>query len=139
MSDVRKVRAEAAAWLARLHGPNRTPEVEAGFLCWLSEDPERAAAFEHIIDTWGKSACLRRRPFEGMTSGKPPGFRRSLARATLATIGIATPAIIGAAFYLHNHAVTIRVGEQRALPLEDAPNIHEVGRGGDPVEPERER
>ena len=39
-------RAEAAAWVARLHGPNRTPEVEAGLRRWLADNPEHAEAFD---------------------------------------------------------------------------------------------
>ena len=68
-------RAQAAAWIARLHGPNRTPEVEAGLRRWLEEDPERAAAFELVTDTWEKSARLRRRPLEEIISWEQPGLR----------------------------------------------------------------
>jgi transmembrane sensor len=41
-------RAEAVVWVARLHGPNRTGEVEAGLRRWLADDPEHAAAFEQV-------------------------------------------------------------------------------------------
>src|ERR1700686_3536223 len=82
-------RAEAAAWIARLHGPNRTPEVEAGLRRWMAEDPERAAAFELLTDTWEKSAQLRRHPLEQVASWQWPGFRISLSGAALATVAIA--------------------------------------------------
>src|SRR5581483_3291178 len=38
-------RAEAAAWIARLHGPNRNARVEEGCRRWMAEDTERATAF----------------------------------------------------------------------------------------------
>ena len=117
-------RAEAAVWVARLHGPNRTPEVEAGFRQWLSEDPERAAAFELLTETWEKSARLRRRPSEVMVSIERPGFRLSFSRAALATLVIALTAGIGTALFLQRDGFETRVGEQRTLNLEDGTRIY---------------
>jgi len=119
----RAARAEAAAWLARLHGPNRTPEVEAGFRQWLAEDPERAAAFELLTETWEKSARLRRRPFEEMASWQLPGFRISFSRAASAAAATALIAIVGTFFYLRADGVTTRIGEQRILALEDGTRV----------------
>src|SRR5689334_5602715 len=45
-------RAEAAAWITRLHGPNRTHEMEAGFRQWLSESEENRSEFEGLTDIW---------------------------------------------------------------------------------------
>lgn len=117
-------RAEAAAWIARLHGPNRTPDVEAGFRRWMAEDPERAAAFELLTDTWEKSARLRRRPIERMASWELPGFRLSFSRAAIATVAIAILAVIGTVFFLKNDALITRVGEQRMLTLEDGTRVY---------------
>src|SRR5687767_2251255 len=88
------VRAEAAAWVARLHGPHRTPEVEAGFRRWVDEDPERARAVELITDTWEKSARLRRRPFEEVKSWERPGFRMRFSHAAVAVAAIVAVAVI---------------------------------------------
>jgi transmembrane sensor len=51
-------RAEAAAWITRLHGPNRTPEMEAGFHRWLSESAENRAEFEGLTDIWAAVGAL---------------------------------------------------------------------------------
>jgi len=51
-------RAEAAAWITRLHGPNRTPEMEAGFRKWLSESAENRAEFEGLTDIWAAVSTL---------------------------------------------------------------------------------
>lgn len=117
-------RAEAAAWLARLHGPDRTPEVEAGFRRWMADDPERAAAFEWLTDTWEKSARLRRRPMEQIARWESVGFRVSFARAAFATMTVAMLAVVGTVFYLRNDAVITAVGEQRTLTLEDGSRVH---------------
>jgi transmembrane sensor len=118
------VRAEAAVWVARLHGANRTREVEAGFRQWLSEDPERGVAFELLTDTWEKSARLRRRPSEVIARLERPGFRLSFSRAGLAAVAIAVVAAIGTAFYLHTDGVATGIGEQRTLALEDGTRVY---------------
>jgi transmembrane sensor len=117
-------RAEAAAWIARLHGPNRTRVVEVGFRRWIAEDPERAAAFELLTDTWEKSARLRRRPFERVASWELVGFRINFSRAALATVAVAFLAIVGTIFYLHSDAVATAIGEQRTLALEDGTRVY---------------
>jgi transmembrane sensor len=118
------VRAQAAAWVARLHGPNRTEEVEAGLRRWLAEAPEHAAAFELLTDTWEKSARLRRRPMERVASWQAVGFRLSFSRAALATMAVAALAVLGTIFYLHSDAVVTAVGEQRTLTLEDGTRVY---------------
>jgi transmembrane sensor len=117
-------RAEAAAWVARLHGPNRTREVETGFRRWLAEDPERAAAFELLTDTWEKSASLRRHPAERVASWQLVGFRISLSRAAVATLTIAVLAVVGTLLYLRTNAVTTAIGEQRTLALQDGSRVY---------------
>lgn len=118
------VRAEAAAWVARLHGPNRTPHVEAGLRRWLADDPEHAAAFELLTDTWEKSARLRRRPLEQVASWEGPGFRISFPRAALAAGTTVVLAILATIFYLHTDAVMTGVGELRTLTLDDGSRVH---------------
>lgn len=117
-------RAEAAAWVARLHGPHRTPEVEAGLRRWMAEDTERAAAFELLTDTWEKSVRLRRRPFERMASWELPGFRVTFSRAAVVTMAVAMIAVVATAFYLRSDGLATGIGEQRMLTLEDGTRIY---------------
>jgi transmembrane sensor len=116
-------RAEAAAWIARLHGPNRTAEVEAGLRRWMAEDPERAAAFELLTDTWEKSAQIRRRPIEQVASWQWPGFRISFSGAALASVAVALLAVLGTVFYLHDDGFATAIGEQRTVILEDGTRV----------------
>lgn len=118
-------RAAAAVWVARLHGPNRTREAEAGVRRWLAEDPENAAAFELLTDTWERSARLRRRPGTHAERWEGPGFRISFARAALGTVAVIILAILGTVFfYTRDDAITTGIGELRTLVLEDGTRLH---------------
>lgn len=46
------IRAEAAAWLARLHADDRDAADEAAFRAWLNVSPAHAAAFEALDRLW---------------------------------------------------------------------------------------
>ncbi len=134
-------RAEAAAWIARLHGPNRNAGVEEACRRWMAEDPERAAAFELLTDTWEKAGQLKTPADmrESRSSVAPRGaagtsrdslrcasvgFRISFSRAALATVAIAVVAIAATALYLRPEGLATGVGEQRTLTLEDGTRVY---------------
>jgi len=48
----RAVAAEAAVWVARLHGPDRSPEMERECLAWQARSATHRLAFERCTDTW---------------------------------------------------------------------------------------
>jgi transmembrane sensor len=118
-----QARAEAAAWIARLHGSNRTREAELGLRQWLADSPENAAAFEFLTDTWERSLRLRPTPVEVMGKVDRIGLRLSWSRALLATAAIAIVAVLGTALYLHTEGVTTGIGEQRTIALEDGSRV----------------
>ena len=134
-------RAEAAAWVARLHGPNRNARVEEACRRWMAEDPERAAAFELLTDTWEKAGQLNvpvdtREPRTAVVPRRaagasrdslrcaPAGFRISFSRAALATVAIAVIAIAATALYLRPEGLATGVGEQRTLTLPDGTRVY---------------
>jgi transmembrane sensor len=90
-------RAEAAAWIARLHGPNRDAAAEASWRSWISESPSHLQAFESVTDAWEKAQALRRRPLEKLGSWELP---RRVSRALLALVLIVALAILGTALFL---------------------------------------
>jgi transmembrane sensor len=47
-----QARAEAAAWLARLHAENRDAADEAAFRVWLRASSAHALAFEAVDRMW---------------------------------------------------------------------------------------
>jgi transmembrane sensor len=117
-------RAEAAAWIARLHGPNRDANVEEACRRWIADDPERAAAFELLTDTWDKSGQLPRRPIEKVRNWELRGFHLSLPRALLATCAIAVIAVGITVLCLRTDGVSTVVGEQRTLTLQDGSRVY---------------
>src|SRR5262249_11627762 len=47
-----EIAAEAAVWIAMLHGPNRSPKMERGFRSWQAQSAPRRRAFEATTDVW---------------------------------------------------------------------------------------
>jgi transmembrane sensor len=56
--ELRAIRAQAAVWVTDLHGPERSPELEAGLRRWLAEDPRHRRAFELATEAWQSSGSL---------------------------------------------------------------------------------
>lgn len=114
------VRAEAAAWIARLHGPSRTREVEEGLRRWLAEAPEHAAAFELLTDVWEKAARLDRRaePIPSRRANRPVSFMRT----ALATIVVALAAA-GTLPHSHSDRVSSGIGQLRSVTLADGTHV----------------
>ena len=48
------LRDEAAAWLARLRGAS-TAQDHAAFEAWYDADPDHAAAYEAVLESWDVS------------------------------------------------------------------------------------
>ncbi|MFG6490046.1 FecR family protein [Roseateles sp. BYS78W] len=47
-----EIAAEAAAWIASLHGPDRSQEMEEDFRAWQALSPSHREAFEKMTDIW---------------------------------------------------------------------------------------
>jgi len=117
----------------------------------MAEDPERAAAFELVTDTWEKAGQLgvpadRREPRTEVVPSRAPrraagasrdslrsasvaagasvGFRISFSRAALATVAIALVAIAATALYLRPAGLSTGVGEQMTLTLQDGTRVY---------------
>lgn len=123
----RQIRAEAASWVARLHGPDRDAELEAGLKRWLTKDPAHARAFEFATEVWQETGDL---PFElpesrrGSLRDRPRARRRHPALAWVAASAIVT---LGALFiYVHmarGKAFETGIGEQRTFTLSDGTRV----------------
>lgn len=120
------VRAEAAAWIARLHSSERPRALEAGLRRWLKADPAHARAFEIATEAWEiaggiRSAALPRvaNPFQERDS------KRAVARSYLALAAALCAVTIGALYHItqEDAAITTAVGEQRMLTLGDGTRI----------------
>jgi len=54
----RHIRAQAALWVTDLHGPGRSPQLDAQVRRWIDADPRHAAAFELATEAWQRSGDL---------------------------------------------------------------------------------
>jgi transmembrane sensor len=117
------IEAEAAAWITRLKGPNRTLAVEKGFRRWLNLSPQHAQAFEIATETWEKLALLKRRSVERAAHWEQHGVRLSLTRVALATAAVVILTALATSYYSADKAIETAVGEQRTLSLEDGTRV----------------
>lgn len=110
--------AEASVWIARLHGPNRTPAMENGFRRWLATSSAHARGFEIATEAWDDSRNLAR--VVQWESNVPKAIR---LRSVAAMAAVAMIAVLGAIFYFGFAGVSTNRGEQRQLTLEDGTRI----------------
>lgn len=108
-------RAEAAAWVARLQGPERNEATERAFRRWVEADPAHAAAFDRATQVWegiGGAAA-------GMKVGAGRRARgRAMARVA-ASIAAVSMLAGGGWMMLRDPVYATEVGEQRTVRLED--------------------
>ncbi len=123
-----EIAAEAAVWVARLHGPSRTPQMEREFRAWQASSPAHREAFERCTDVWedipriGLAAA-----YEGGASARAASARSRRPRFEAAWRWITASVVAGAVaacavLLLHwrgENAYSTKVGEQRLVVLED--------------------
>lgn len=115
------VRAEAAAWIARLHGPDRTAADEQSFRRWLAADAVHAAAFERMTELWETGTRLKSDVLGRVQQSTPKSPRTYLPIAVAAASIMLIAA--GALLFLRDTAEVTRVGEQRILTLDDGTRV----------------
>lgn len=55
-----EIAAEAAVWIARLHGPDRSTRMDRACQAWQARSPANRLAFERCTDLWMDAAGLNR-------------------------------------------------------------------------------
>lgn len=125
--DVRTARAEASVWISRLHGADRTPEMEAGFRRWLAERDENAREFEGLTDVWEllPATDTRRagRGFEQWGSSAPPPRRRWRPALAVTACLVLFAAILQVHRLWPDTGYATSIGEQRTIRLDDGSRI----------------
>jgi transmembrane sensor len=122
----RKASAEAAAWMVRLYGEDRNPELEQGLREWLEQHPRNARHFEEMTEVWelGGQASS-----QGLPRMRPPGSVRARPTWHWATAAAALVLVVGAAWISAGYAGWITPtystghGEQRMVRLQDGSRI----------------
>jgi transmembrane sensor len=118
-----RVRAEAAAWIARLHGPDRIAADDRGFKSWLAASEAHARAFEQMTELWEAGSRLKSNALTEVGRRTRVPLRTGRARA--ATVAAVLSVLIGFAliFLMKSTAITTGVGEQHVLVLKDGTRI----------------
>ncbi|MDE1150056.1 MAG: DUF4880 domain-containing protein [Azospirillaceae bacterium] len=115
---------EAAAWMARLRGPDRTEAALAAFRAWCDADPAHAAAFEHMTAVWDVAGGLHAER-AALSGGATPAARPS-RRLVLAGVAGALALGLGGVGFWQRAGATVystAVGEQRRLSLADGTRV----------------
>jgi transmembrane sensor len=124
--------AEAAVWVARLHGPSRSPHMERECLEWQARSAAHRLAFERCTDAWQEvpSVTLASAyataeaavPASAAPSWPPhrPRWPRALAAAAML-------AVVAVALHLSlsrdGNAYSTGVGEQQVVVLDDGSRV----------------
>jgi transmembrane sensor len=116
--DTHTVRAEAAAWLARLRSEERTADDEKGFRAWLAESEAHRAAFEVTNSVFEMAGAAQRR----ISRTQAPRVTRRHVLRTGVTLAAAS--VAGIAIYLRSGTTyATEIGEQRDVSLEDGTRV----------------
>lgn len=132
----REIAAEAAIWIARLHGPGRSRHLERACLAWQARSPAHRLAFERCTDLWmdvagvDRAAVVRAAvssPEQDLPSGGPPkragqgtGWRlRPRTLVSAATAAVALAAVLVLQPWRDIDTYDTGLGEQRLVVLGD--------------------
>lgn len=115
-----ETKAEAAAWLVRLHADDRSEADELAFRQWVVTKPEHARAFEAVTTVWDTADGLR-----ATRSAQAAGSLRLRRRTLLAGAGALAAA--SGAFAVWDVAYAgvyeTEVGEQKHVTLSDGTEV----------------
>lgn len=116
------VRAEAAAWIARLRDKQGGGDLERQFHGWLDEREEHRRAFARMTYVWEEAGKIRMRARDAISTGRKvrsSRFKR-WAPSLAATLLLAA---VGAVYYWHDGALETRIGQEKALVLRDGTRV----------------
>lgn len=121
----RGIADEAAAWVARLHGPERSRQMELDCLKWQSLSDAHRHAFERCTQVWMEIPNAARAAGYVPTARRPSGERRvgggrrRMLGATLASCGLVAVALAVWVPWRGGTDYQTAVGEARTVVLED--------------------
>jgi len=122
----REIAAEAAVWVARLHGPDRSPAMERELQAWQALSPAHREAFERCTDVWMEVPSLKLADAYRAGDAARASRRRADAGRAVWRWAVA----VGAAALVAGGALLVQrwqdkglyrtaVGEQRLVVLDD--------------------
>ena len=122
----REIAAEAALWVARLHGPDRDPAMEREFQAWQARSPAHREAFGRCTDVWMEIPRVKVADAYAAVAAERQNKERHVSRgSTWRWASAAVLAVVLAAGVLQlqdwnrQGSYTTAIGEQRSVVLED--------------------
>ncbi len=119
------IAAEAAVWIARLHGPDRSHQMEREFREWQALSPTHRYAFERCTDTWLAVSGVTVSSYAGAVSAVAARKLRTAWRspwrqglAAMASAALLTVALVLEPWQTGDIYNT-GIGEQRLVVLPD--------------------
>lgn len=109
--------AEAAVWVARLHGPSRSPAMEREFRAWLGASDQHRHAFDRCTEVWQAVPRLT------LAHAFTPGRRHSRNPWRWAAAAVAGVLVAGTYLWPAGDAYTTGIGEYRQVMLADGSRL----------------
>ncbi len=120
----REIRAEASAWIAKLHGPERSAELEEDFRSWLGASQDNARAFEHMTEIWESIAQVNVGGMPRLAARESFDVPKRRVRLSLAAACVLAIVVGVVWFAMLDGRYSTGIGEQRIVNLDDGSRIH---------------
>jgi len=118
----RRIRKQAAEWVAELHGPDRDAALEDRLRHWMAKDPRNATALEQATEAWQHSGHFNpHRPGLGSLIRRPA--RPKTSGMALAAMAVLCTALVVSMYYLRDNTLTTGPAEQRTVQLSDGTEV----------------
>lgn len=127
-----EIAAEAAVWIARLHGPDRSPRMERECLEWQARSAAHRLAFERCTDVWEEVAGVRLADAYASSSsrastdtswtgrvGDAGSVKRSRGLFAMAFALLIAALGLSVHFWGNSDVYATKVGEQQLVVLDD--------------------
>ncbi|WP_129779553.1 FecR family protein [Peristeroidobacter soli] len=123
-SEGNALSGEAAAWVARVHGPEVTREVRDELARWMDADPSHAVAYLRAEAAWERMERLKAVPVSSLAPEQTVAPWRMTRRIALAG-GLGLCAASAAGWWIFSLPDTYEsaIGERRIIALEDGSRV----------------
>lgn len=125
-----EIAAEAAMWIARLHGPARSRQMELDCLAWQARSAAHRHAFERCTDAWEMAGALGTAgPSAAVAGAGPSTLPRADPFEARWMMGVLAVILLIGCFVLWQHwrdqnGWRTGVGEQKVAMLDDGSRVH---------------
>lgn len=116
-----QIASEAAVWVSRLHGPDRSRAMELECLAWQARSAAHRHAFERCTDTWQAVSGVTLSTYARAASPRndTPAWQANTRRAVLASSALGCVALLAWRLWPGEQTYGTEVGERRAVMLAD--------------------